>query len=519
LPAFGPGVDTGIGALVVVERVVDRQREERVLFFEGALHQIEQSGKRFLDRVVDDLGSLPYRKQGGRRALLDLAGFHVRPAALDDQGANEIVGKQNLFCLDLVGFETFVAGDEMLEDVEFLSRDEYDVSEIIEESFHDLDQLAEFLDELRKFKPRNDDKLKALIKLLKTDPVLTRHKVLIFSEYMATARYLREQLEDAGIEGVNEVDSATKGDRAKVIRQFAPYYNDSSSGGLAESGLSETRVLISTDVLSEGLNLQDATRLINYDLHWNPVRLMQRIGRIDRRMNPDIEVQILADHPDQKSIRGSAAYWNFLPPDELDDVLRLYERVSGKTLRISKTFGIEGRKLLKPTDEYDDLRDFNHVYEGTVSLLEKMHLEFQQLLKDHPDLGEQLNALPGKVFSGKAHPSQGSSAVFFCYALPAPRILEKGEVVDRETDRWTEEAGQTGWYLFDLDAERVIEEPAEMIDLIRCDRETPRKHDVPEKTLSKIRAKVEKHIKNSYLKKVQAPVGVKPTLKAWMELS
>ena len=45
-------------------------------------------------------------------------------------------------------------------------------------------------------------------------------------------------------------------------------------------------------MLSEGLNLQDATRLINYDLHWNPVRLMQRIGRVDRRMNSDIEEQI-----------------------------------------------------------------------------------------------------------------------------------------------------------------------------------------------------------------------------------
>jgi superfamily II DNA/RNA helicase len=62
--------------------------------------------------------------------------------------------------------------------------------------------------------------------------------------------------------------------------------------------------LISTDVLSEGLNLQDATRLINYDVHWNPVRLMQRIGRVDRRMNPEVEAQILADHPEQATQRG-----------------------------------------------------------------------------------------------------------------------------------------------------------------------------------------------------------------------
>src|ERR1035438_8651343 len=113
-----------------------------------------------------------------------------------------------------------------------------------------------------------------------------KQKVLIFSEFMATARYLQQQLEDAGITGVDEVDSASKRDRGDVISQFSPYYNESSSAGLAASALPETRVLISTDVLSEGLNLQDATRLINYDLHWNPVRLMQRIGRVDRRLNP-----------------------------------------------------------------------------------------------------------------------------------------------------------------------------------------------------------------------------------------
>ena len=50
-------------------------------------------------------------------------------------------------------------------------------------------------------------------------------------------------------------------------------------------------------MLSEGLNLQDATRLINYDLHWNPVRLMQRIGRVDRRLDPQVEAKLIAVRP------------------------------------------------------------------------------------------------------------------------------------------------------------------------------------------------------------------------------
>src|SRR5262249_43258054 len=157
-------------------------------------------------------------------------------------------------------------------------------------------------------------------------------KVLIFSEYMDTARYLEEQLKENGVEGVDEIDSGTDRDRGKVIRCFSPYYNESSSGELAADGLAETRVLVSTDVLSEGLNLQDATRLINYDLHWNPVRLMQRIGRVDRRLDPGVEEVILAEHPDQKGVRGTVTYWNFLPPNDLDDLLQLYQKVSHKTL-------------------------------------------------------------------------------------------------------------------------------------------------------------------------------------------
>jgi superfamily II DNA or RNA helicase len=408
--------------------------------------------------------------------------------------------------------------DEMLENVEELSRDEYGIEEILAETFLDMDQLVEFLLELKKFKPSQDDKLRALIGLLKSDPVLKKHKVMIFSEYMATARYLRNELEKAKIKDIDEVDSAVERNRNVIIQQFAPYYNGSSSAELAARELKETRILISTDVLSEGLNLQDATRLINYDLHWNPVRLMQRIGRVDRRMNPEVESCLLADHPDQKEIRGTVSYWNFLPPDELDELLKLYRRVSHKTLRISKTFGIEGKKLLRPEDDFDALKEFNHEYEGSATLYEKMHLEYQQLLKDYPDLLERISALPGRVFSGKQHPSPNSRAIFFCYALPAPAAQDRSDAA-QDAQKWTEDAGFTKWYLYDLAIEKTIDEPTEIISLIRSTPTTPRHRSLEEKTLSDIRTAMDKHIKNTYLKQVQAPVGVKPVLKAWMELS
>ena len=407
---------------------------------------------------------------------------------------------------------------EMLEDVVELSRDEYKVDEILAETFLDLDQIAAFLEELKKLKPEHDDKLKALINLLQSDSILKKHKVLIFTEFMATARYLKKELEKTGISGLDEVDSAVKRDRGQIIEQFSPYYNGLSSSELAKKGLKETRVLISTDVLSEGLNLQDATRLINYDLHWNPVRLMQRVGRIDRRLNSEIEEEIVTDHPEQKAIRRTVAYWNFLPPAELDELLRLYKRVSNKTLRISKVFGIEGKKLLKPEDDYDALRNCIHAYEGTTTTIEEMHLEFQKLLQDHPGLEERLNMLPGRVFSGKQHPTPATRAVFFCYSLPAPS-LEPGEDKEEEADKWTEETGYTQWYLYDLATEKILEEPAEIVALIRSTPETPRYRSLSNETLTDIRKKIERHIKNTYFKKVQAPLGIKAKLKAWMELS
>lgn len=402
---------------------------------------------------------------------------------------------------------------EMLETVAKLPRDEFKVDEIIDDTLADLEQVADFLYELEKFKPSQDSKLKKLIQLLTKDPVLSKHKVLIFSEFGDTARYLAQQLQDAGIDGVDQIDSGTKGDRATIIQRFAPYYNESSS---ADQGDKEIRVLVSTDVLSEGLNLQDATRLINYDLHWNPVRLMQRIGRVDRRMNPQIEERIVADHPDQKELRGTVAYWNFLPPNDLDELLRLYGKVAHKTLRISKTLGIEGRQLLREDDDYEDLRNFSEQYEGQRSPDEDLHLEWQDLLKANPGLDETVNAYPNGIFSGKQNLKPGTKQIFFCYARPAH---DKTASDASGEDVWTADAGDVQWYLYDVASGEIREDAPMIVGSIRSAPETPRVTQLEEAKLSDIRIAVEKHIAKSFLRKVQAPLGVKPVLKAWMELN
>ena len=412
-------------------------------------------------------------------------------------------------------------GEEFLEAADLLDRDQFDVEAILDETYLDLDQIADFLRRLQTIGAAQDDKLRALTKLLKTDPVLSKYKVIIFTEFMTTARYLKRELEKAGFTHVAEVDSATKRPRDEVIQEFAPYYNGLTSGELAAGKRPETRILIATDVLAEGLNLQDATRLINYDLHWNPVRLMQRIGRVDRRLNPAIEKALLADHPGQKKIRGTVAYWNFLPPDDLETLLGIYEKVTHKTLRISKVFGIEGKKLLTPGDDYDALKDYNQGYEGTTTPVEEMRLELQQLIRDHPDIAAQLPTLPNRIFTGRTHGiTPGTQGAFFCYALPAQdkTPAAHGAAITAEAP-WTEEAGFTQWYYYDFPSDQIVEEPEKIVAIIRSQPTTERQTAITPSILQEVRAKVEKHVKNTYLRKVQAPLGVEVILKCWMELN
>jgi hypothetical protein len=166
-----------------------------------------------------------------------------------------------------------------------------------------------------------DAKADALRRLLMGP--LRNDRVLVFSEYRDTAVHLWHRL--AGLGGVALVHGAEarlgRGIAARnaVIRRFAPL----SNGARPPPPHQQVRVLIATDVLAEGLNLQDARVVISYDLPWNPVRLAQRIGRIDRLGSPHEEV---------------AAY-AFLPDRGLDDLLGLLRRVRRKLRHIRAVGG------------------------------------------------------------------------------------------------------------------------------------------------------------------------------------
>ena len=237
---------------------------------------------------------------------------------------------------------------------------------------------------------------------------------------------------------------------------------------------------------------------------------MQRIGRVERRMSPGTEERLIKDHPAIAKSRGKISFWNFLPPDELNSILSLFSTVTKKTLMISKALGIEGKKLLTPQDDYDALKEFNSAYEGTRTAIEDLHLELQDLLDKNPELEDRLKSLPGSLYSGRKKTAKHAAGVFLCYSLPA---------LDKEAGEFTYEAGSTKWYLYDAHKKTILEEAGDIASHIRSIPETPRICSFVQEELIDIRSKLDKHIKNSYLKRVNAPVGVKPKLRCWMEIN
>ena len=233
---------------------------------------------------------------------------------------------------------------------------------------------------------------------------------------------------------------------------------------------------------------------------------MQRIGRVDRRRTAEVEERLLQDHPELASDRENAYYWNFLPPTELEKLLALYKTVSRKTLRISKTFGIEGKKLLTPEDDYEALKDFNSQYEGETSADEEIALAYQQLLADNPDYPDMVAQLPKKMYSGKQASTR--KGFFFCYELP----------IKRADNSWSDGDGLYKWYLLNDNNEIATEQPYEIWKAILCDKDEPRRLETDEERFSMARKAVEAHIKRNYMRTVQAPLGVKPRLVTWMQL-
>lgn len=424
--------------------------------------------------------------------------------------------------------------DDIPEAEERFNPEEYDMDQLLADLEEDMRLLTDFLSKIyRRFyvkgkegdeeDPSRDDKLQQLLTHFNEDTILKGHKVAIFTEYRDTARYLHQQLVDAGLERVEQIDSTRKIDREVVIKRFAPYYNcyDETADLFGQTELDKylenpIDILISTDILSEGLNLQDASLIINYDLHWNPVRLMQRIGRVDRRLDPEIEKDL--NRPPE--LDGKIYFWNFLPPKELEDLLKLQKRLTGKILRINKILGIEGA-LLTPDDPNMALKLFNERYEGKETIEELMNLERQKVEAEQPEVWASLARLPRRLFSGK---SAGDGF--------APIVNRRGEVISNLEANLTpglfcayripsideDQHGEVQWYFWEAESGEIHEDLEAIWTAIRCQSGTPRKVEQGVEGLKPARQAIEKKVK-ALCRDRGLPATQKPTLVCWMEIS
>ena len=177
-------------------------------------------------------------------------------------------------------------------------------------------------------------------------------KVLIFTQSVRTADYLYQQLPSfMPEERIERITASVQGERRRqLLHAFSPRYNPLEQAPLE---FHELGVLISTDVLSEGVNLQEAGCILNYDLHWNPVRLIQRIGRVDRRLRDD-------------DPGHSFSILNVVPPAEIEEIINLVGTVEGRKRKILKLLGLD-QSFFSATDEAGTLQEFNKMVEGDTS--------------------------------------------------------------------------------------------------------------------------------------------------------
>jgi hypothetical protein len=504
----------------------NRQRQVVGLIRSVFLKRFESSIAAFAGSCVDL----------SRKILQDCLIYSAANNPIDQQARNwhddheDILAQLDAELREGVDVDQIETGDdelaELLDEIpdeKRLSATEYDLDKILLQSLDDLNELGKLLKLSLAVLKGGDAKYSQLLKILSGkglrksdsrevfDPAFAHQKVIVFTEFADTARYLAKRLVKDGVKHVDRIDGSRKADRYDMIKRFAPHYNRVSDSDRAK--LQPLRVLISTDVLSEGVNLQDATEIINYDIHWNPVRLMQRIGRVDRRLNEETEKEIVAEDEKLKATRGTINIRNFLPTKELRRLITLHERVEQRVNLISKTLGIPGGKLLSESDMLDDVKVFNvflKEYEGEESPLETLRLEYLDLLQTDKDLEVRLTMVPYGAFSCRAAKPTG---LFMCTVEPIRVPVADGRA------EWTLDGGTPRWEFVHSDGKRSTD-VVKIAAAIRCDADERAIAIADRPATASAIGKLRETRYKELLKDLQIPLDApRPLTVCWMEIA
>ena len=247
----------------------------------------------------------------------------------------------------------------------------------------DCEKIIEMILLCDKWNPQIDQKLNCLEELLNNTH--KDDKVLIFTQYSDTANYIYHQLRKRGFKQIDRATGGSKNPTA-IVEHFSPVSNKADI--LAES---ETRILVATDVLSEGQNLQDAHVIVNYDLPWAIIRLIQRAGRVDRI--------------DQSS--EQIFCYSFFPAEGVEKIIRLRKRLND---RINENANIVGSDEKFFEGNETNLRDMYNEKSGSldddeddsdVDLASQAYQIWKNATDANPKLKQIIPALSDVIYSTK----------------------------------------------------------------------------------------------------------------------
>ena len=282
----------------------------------------------------------------------------------------------------------------------------------------DTEKLINLLKKSKEWNPKKDLKITKLEELLKKDYI---KKSLIFTQSKETAEYLKEEL---SIRGVKKTALAVGGmdDIQKTIKLFSPISNNERI-----SSEEEIDVLIATDVLSEGQNLQDCNTVINYDLPWAIIKLIQRVGRVDR-IGQDAE---------------KIYCHSFMPNEGLENLIRLKSRIQDRLKENAEVIG---------TDEvffHDEKQNFIDLYNENSDILNKEILEdidlssyaysiWDKAIKDDLSLEEKIKGMPDSIHASKNSKNSEHRVLLFAKSHITNDLLELGRDGDIITENQKE---------------------------------------------------------------------------------
>lgn len=254
---------------------------------------------------------------------------------------------------------------------------------------HDSAQIHALLGSYGIWSPAVDSKIGALLRLIRE--IHPEEKILVFTEYKDTAEYVAQALRASGVDKVALVTGDTE-DPTEIVRTFAPVSNRKPNGPdeLPLAGTAQHRILIATDVLSEGQNLQDAHIVVNYDLPWAIIRLIQRAGRVDRVGQKAEEILI----------------YSFFH-DSVENVISLRQRIKDRLAANAEAFGSD--EVFFGTD--DEVMAIENLYEGHLDDTEAdIEVDASSLAyevwsraeEETPNLARRVTEMPDMVHTTRA---------------------------------------------------------------------------------------------------------------------